>query len=310
VETGAAAVRGDAATTVHQMPEDAPGGLTRRRLLAGGVALGIAGVAASCGLFDDSNGPQRFAYGDDPAQFSELFKAKGTSTGTTVVMIHGGSWSDNTDRRIMHDVARDLAHHGIAVWNIEYRCLGQPGGGYPGTFADVAAAIDDVAKHPTDVVVRRRKLVVVGHSAGGQLALWAAARAKLPAGAPGADPRVRPHAVVAMAPVSDLVRCANEGLIEGTCAAVLGGSPTQVPDRYAQTSPQQLVPMGVPQRLFHGTADTVIPIDYSRAYVAAATAAGDDASLTEQAGANHFTVLQPSSPEWIQVRQTIVDLAG
>ena len=288
---------------------DAVGGgdftLTRRRLLAGGVALGVAGLAASCGLFDDDEGPERFSYGDAPSQFSELWRPSGDPPWSTVVMIHGGSWSASTDRTLMKKVAKDLADHGHAVWNIEYRRLGEAGGGWPGTFADVAAAIDDVAARPDDVPVDLDRLVVLGHSAGGQLALWAAARAALPGGTVGAGPRVTPRSVVALAPVTDMVDCAEQGGLEGTCEQVEGGPPDQVRGHYARTSPAELVPLGVPQRLFHGLIDTVVPIDQSRAYVQAATAAGDDVTLTEQADANHFTVLEPATAAWRDVRATV-----
>lgn len=287
--------------------EGTPPTFTRRRLLAGGLALGVAGVAASCGLFDD-DGPERFSYGDAPSQFSELWRPSGDPPWSTVVMIHGGSWSSSTDRTIMKKVARDLARHGHAVWNIEYRRLGEAGGGWPGTFTDVATAIDDVAARPDEVPVDLDRLVFVGHSAGGQLALWAGARRGLPAGSVGASPQVTPRAVVALSPVTDLAGCARQGALEGTCAEVVGGSPDQVPGRYARTSPLELTPLGLPQRLFHGTVDTVIPLDQSRSYVAAATAAGDDAALTEQADANHFSVLDPSTPAWREVRAQLDQL--
>lgn len=282
---------------------------TRRRLLAGGVALGVAGVAAACGLFGD-DGPERFAYGPDPSQFSELWRPDGDLPWSTVVMIHGGAWSDDTDRTIMNDVARDLADHGHAVWNIEYRRLGEIGGGWPGIFRDVATAIDDVTRRPDTVPVDPERVLFLGHSAGGQLALWAAAAQVLPAGADGAGPRLVPRAVVALAGVTDLARCADEGLIGGACAQVLGGTPDEVPDRYARTSPQQLVPLGVPQRLFHGLVDDVVPVDYSRSYLAAAQGAGDDVALAEQADANHFTVLDPRTTAWRQVRDTVDQVLG
>ena len=283
--------------------------LTRRRLLVGGVALGVGVAAASCGWFGD-DGPERFVYGDAPSQFSELWRPSGGGPWPTVVMVHGGSWSDRTDRTIMHGVARDLADHGVAVWNVEYRRLGEAGGGWPGTFADVAAAVDDVGSRPDEVPVDLGRLVVLGHSSGGQLALWTGGRAGLPPGTVGASPGVRPQSVVALAPVSDLTGCADQGALDGTCAAVMGGSPQELPGRYARTSPLARVPIGLPQRLFHGQVDTVVPIDQSRAYVAAAAAAGDDATLTEQPDANHFTVLEPKSAAWGAVRAGVDQLLG
>jgi acetyl esterase/lipase len=273
-------------------------------LLAGGLAVGVVGVAASCGLFGD-DGPERFDYGDHPMQFSELWRPSGDGPWSTVVMIHGGSWSRDVDRTIMDPICRNLAGEGHAVWNIDYRRLGQRGGGWPGTFTDVAAAIDDVMAHADDVPVDADRIVLVGHSAGGQLALWGGARAGLSPNEPGAGPRVAPRAVVALAPVPDMARCADAGALQGTCAAVMGGMPNEVPERYAVASPQARLPLGLPQRVFHGTVDTVVPLDYSRSYVAAAQAAGDDATLREQPDANHFSVLEPSDQAWQEVRQTI-----
>lgn len=284
------------------MPDDH--GFTRRRLLAGGLAMGVGAVAASCGLFDD-DGPERFGYGDANQQFSELWRPGGDPPWSAVVMIHGGSWSKGVDRSIMDPLARDLSGEGHAVWNIEYRTLGQRGGGWPGTLDDVGAAIDDVVARPDDVPIDPERVIVLGHSAGGHLALWAAARAALPAGAPGASPQVSPRAVVALAPVTDLAQCADDGIVEGTCAQLIGGSPAELPNRYAIASPQQRLPLGVPQRLFHGALDTVVPVAYSRAYVDAARAAGDDATVIEQADANHFTPIETDSAFYGQVRQVV-----
>ena len=301
-----------AGTGVDDCPTDATGvcvGATfsRRRLLAGGVALGVAGLAASCGFFGD-DGPERFAYGDAPNQFSELWRPANDGPWSTVVTIHGGSWSASTDRTIMDQIAKDLAHQGHAVWNIEYRRLGEAGGGWPGTFADVAKAIDDVATRPNAVPVDLDRLLVLGHSAGGQLALWAAGRTGLPVATVGSAPRVSPRSVVALAPVTDLARCAEQGALEGTCEQVMGGTPEQVPGRYARASPVAMLPLGLPQRLYHGLADTVVPVEESRKYVEAATAAGDDVALAEQADANHFSVLDPDTLAWKQVRATVGQL--
>lgn len=273
------------------------------------LSVALALLGSSCGLFS-GDGPERFDYGSAPSQFSEFWRPSGLAPWPTVVMVHGGSWSDSTDRTLMHDIARDLADHGIAVWNIEYRRLGEEGGGFPGTFEDVAAAIDDLATRAGELGVDTDRVVFVGHSAGGQLALWAAARDRLPAGTVGAGPALLPRAVVGLAPVTDLEGCARRGELEGTCALVMGASPDEEPGRYDRFSPLALVPLGVPQRLFHGSIDDVVPLSDNEAYVSAATAAGDDATLTVQPGANHFTVLQPDSTAWAQVRDTIQQLLG
>ncbi len=273
------------------------------------IAAALALLATSCGLFDD-DGPERFDYGSAPSQFSELWRPGGVGPWPVVVMIHGGSWAESTDRTLMRDIARDLVDQDIAVWNIEYRRLGEDGGGFPGTFEDVAAAVDDLAARAEELELDTDQVVFVGHSAGGQLALWAAARDRLPAGTVGADPALLPSAVVGLAPVTDLAGCARDGALEGTCAFVVGAPPDEAPGRYDRFSPLALVPLGVPQRLFHGAIDNVVPLSDNEAYVNAATAAGDDATLTVQPDANHFTVLEPDSPAWAQVRDTIEQLLG
>lgn len=292
-------------------PATCVGTRSARRGARGTVALTLvlALLASACGLFGD-DGPERFGYGSAPSQFSELWRPAGTGPFPAVVMVHGGSWSEGTGRDLMDDVARDLADQGIAVWNVEYRRLGEDGGGFPGTFQDVAAAVDDLAGRADELGIDTDRVVFVGHSAGGQLALWAAARDRLPSGTVGAGPSLLPRSVVALAPVTDLEGCARQGELEGTCAFVMGASPDEAPNRYDRFSPQALVPLGVPQRLFHGAADTVVPPTDSEAYVAAARAAGDDAALTVQPEANHFTVLDPATPAWAQVRDTIQLLLG
>lgn len=281
----------------------------RGALGTGALALVLALLASACGLFGD-DGPERFEYGSAPSQFSELWRPEGTGPFPAVVLVHGGSWSESTGRDLMDDVARDLADQGIAVWNIEYRRLGEDGGGFPGTFQDVAAAIDDLSGRADELDIDPDRVVFVGHSAGGQLALWAAARGQLPGGTVGAGPALLPRSVVALAPVTDLEGCARRGELESTCAFVMGASPDEAPNRYDRFSPLALVPLGVPQRLFHGAADTVVAPTDSEAYVAAAAAAGDDATLTVQPDANHFTVLDAATPAWAQVRDTILSLLG
>lgn len=288
---------------------DRPAASDRRRSIRRGVltvalVVTLTTFTSACGLFGD-DGPERFDYGDAPSQFSELWRPEGTGPFPAVVMIHGGSWSQSTGRDLMDDVADDLAERGIAVWNIEYRRLGEDGGGFPGTFEDVGAAIDDLAGRADELGIDTDRVVFVGHSAGGQLALWAAARDQLPGGTVGAGPALRPRSVVALAPVTDLEGCARQGELEGTCAFVMGASPVEATGRYDRFSPLALVPLGVPQRLFHGAADTVVPLSDAEAYVDAATAAGDDATLTVQPDANHFTVLDPGSPAWAEVRDTV-----
>ena len=242
---------------------------------------------------------RQIAYGDHPDQVGNLhLPADGEGPWPVVVLIHGGFWRWGWDRTLMTPLARDLASRGLAAWNVEYRRVGQEGGGWPGTFEDAAAALDAVAELEA---VDSTRVVTVGHSAGGHLALWLAGRHRIAAGAPGAAPRVRPCAAVSLAGVADLVRGAAVGLGDGACAALLGGSPGERPERYAVASPAALLPLGVLQVLVHGTEDDVVPPAQSRDYADAAAAAGDDVELVEVAGADHFDVVEPEHSAWAAV---------
>jgi acetyl esterase/lipase len=191
----------------------------------------------------------------------------------------------------------DLAGRGWAVWNLEYRRLGwRGGGGWPATFEDVAAGIDHLGR--LDAPLDLARVVVIGHSAGGQLALWAAARRGLPAGAPGAEPAVRPAAAVAQAGVVDLREAARLDLSRGAARSLLGGPPGKLPKRYDLASPLERVPLGVPHLLVHGDADDSVPVELSRRYARRAREAGDSCELIELSGCGHFEHLDPSSHAW------------
>ena len=234
-------------------------------------------------------------YGDHPDQVANLHLPAGvTGSSPCVVLIHGGFWRERWDRSLMTPLAVDLARRGLAAWNVEYRRVGQAGGGWPGTLEDVAAAIDALRDVPG---VDGRRVVVVGHSAGGHLALWAAARRRLPRGAPGARPSVVPRAAVALAGVCDLVAGSREGLGEGAVDALLGGGPDEVPNRFRVASPAALLPLGVPQLLVHGARDEHVPLSQSREYLAAAKAAGDEIGLLEPDD-DHFDVIDVERQSW------------
>lgn len=259
--------------------------------------------------------PLTLAYGTDPSQLADLHlptDAEGAHVRGSdavlgwpvVVVIHGGYWGSGYGRSLGTGLAADLAKHGVAAWNIEYRRVGN-GGGWPTTLLDVARAVDALADIADPAVGGRLDLdrvVTVGHSAGGQLAMWLAGRHKLPAGAPGAGPQVRIQGVVAQAGVLDLVRGAAAGLGGGAVVRLLGGTPDEVPDRYAVASPYELLPIGVPSTLVHGTKDKVVPIDQSDRYAAAAIAAGDTVDLQRLKNVDHFAPIDPRMRAWATCR--------
>lgn len=269
----------------------------------------------------------QIAYGEHPDQCGNLhLPPSGVGPGASgragpagspvVVLLHGGFWRRGWDRTLMTPLARDLARRGIAAWNVDYRRVGQEGGGWPGTLEDVAAAIDAIpglaglaGLEGLDGLDPGR-VVVVGHSAGGHLALWLAARARLPAGSPGSGPLVRPRAAVSLAGIGDLVRGAEEELGDGACAALLGEMPAECPERYEAASPAALLPLGVPQLLVHGGEDDVVPLGQSRAYADAARRSGDEIELLELPEADHLDVIEPDGVAWGAVAERLPRLLG
>jgi acetyl esterase/lipase len=200
-----------------------------------------------------------------------------------VVVLHGGFWRAAYDRTHTGPMAAALAAAGHVVAIPEYRRTGQEGGGWPGTFDDVAAALDAIpgllAPYGSGPPVW------LGHSAGGHLALWAASRAGAPTGG-----------VVSLAGCADLGMCAALGLGEGATVALLGGTPAEVPDRYSFADPVRLPPPAAPVTLLHGTADDRVPIEVSRSY-----AERTGAELRELPGVGHFALIDPLSTAWPSV---------
>ncbi len=236
-----------------------------------------------------------------PGQGGRLAGAGGVPL---VLFLHGGFWRAAYDRAHTGPLATALAAEGFAVCAPEYRRTGQPDGGWPGTFDDVAAAVDvlpDLAKGATGGAVDTGRVLLSGHSAGGHLALWAAARRRLPRTAAWHSAAPRCAGVVALAAISDLVDCYQRRLGNGAVADLLGGGPGTRPERYALTDPTVLIPTGVPVRLVHGSDDDVVPGQMSLEYAVRARAVGDDAACTELPGTGHFDVIDPLSDAWGQV---------
>ncbi len=253
--------------------------------------------------------PRTVSYGEDPSQLADLHLPSGDAAGLpVVVVVHGGFWGSSYGRDLGTPLAADLAARGVAAWNIEYRRIGN-GGGWPATFTDTAAAIDALAE-AGDGRLDLTRVVAVGHSAGGHLAAWAAGRATLPPGVPGAAPAVVLRGVVAQAGVLDLVAAAYAGLGSGAAQRLLGGSPEEHPDRYALASPYARLPIAVPLVAVHGTADVEVPVEQSRSYVAKARAAGGDARLVELVAVDHFALIDAANSAWSACRDEALRLLG
>jgi dipeptidyl aminopeptidase/acylaminoacyl peptidase len=227
------------------------------------------------------------------------------------VFLHGGFWRSQYDRGHTAPLAEALAAAGFVVCAPEYRRSGRGGSGsgrrggasgWPGTFDDVAAAVDrlpGLVAEATDGLVDGRSMVLAGHSAGGQLALWAASRHHLANGSPWRAEPASGCGVVALAAVSDLTECQRLRLGGGAADALIGGGPKRFPERYEAADPARLLPVGSRVLLVHGTADDRVPHEMSVGYAARARAAGDtEVDCVLLPGAGHFDVIDPLSAAW------------
>jgi len=238
--------------------------------------------------------PRTEKYGPLPDQEGDLYLPTRPHA-PVICLLHGGFWRMPHGRDQMTAIAQDLVSRGFAVWNLEYRRLGVAGSGWPGTFDDVIAGIERLARFVSDGMdLDLERVVVSGHSAGGHLALWASARQHRETGN-GAARSVRIRAVAGQAPVADLVRAYELAVGGSAVRELLGGSPEQCPGRYQAASPQALLPLEVPQLIIHGAADDVVPIEMARRYTETSRAAGDEVELLELPDTGHMEFLDPAS---------------
>lgn len=241
---------------------------------------------------------ERVAYGADSLQFGDLRVPAGQGPFPVAILVHGGCYySKYATLRNTAALADALTNAGVATWNVEYRRYDNPGGGWPGTFTDAAAAADYIRilskTHPLDL----SRVVTIGHSAGGQLALWLASPSVPPQGTPLHRPSpIKVHGVVALGPITDmreyqtrqLKSCGNSAI-----ESVLGGLPDDVPDRVRMVSPIELLPLHVPAVLVAGDQDGIAPVASLNAYATAARLKGDRVQIFTSPNEGHFDVLAP-----------------
>ena len=240
--------------------------------------------------------PRVHRYGEGPDRFLELTLPDGAAPAPVAVVVHGGFWRSAYGVELARPLAADLAASGFAAVAVEYRREGG-GGGWPTTLEDVAAAVDSLPGLPEAARLDLGDVTAIGHSAGGHLAAWLAGRVRLPDGAPGARPGVRVTAAVLQAGVLDHELADREWLGDGAVRAFLGGSPTELPERYATADPVRLVPTGAAVLCVHGSDDDVVPGNQSERYAQAAAAAGDAVEVRVVPG-DHMTVIDPASSAW------------
>ena len=224
--------------------------------------------------------------------FGELtLPETGAGPHPVVIFIHGGFWRAAFDLTHARPLCTALAKRGVAVWSLEYRRLGMPGGGWPGTLEDVRAAAAHLRELAREHSLDLSQVAAAGHSAGGQLALWLAAQDELPL-----------RRVISLAGVADLRLGYELQLSRGVVGEFLGGSPGEVPERYREASPIELLPIAVPQRIVHGTADMVVPYEIGARFAAASA----NAELITLEGTGHSEVIDPESDIWPVVERAIL----
>lgn len=292
-------------------PLTGPTGVGRRGLLLGGAGIAAAALVGCSRDEPDKGTPityprtvERIGYAEEHPDQHGFFGLPDSGTAKAlVVLIHGGYWFRAFGADLMNSAATDLRSLGFATWNIEYRRTGGLDGGYPNTFEDVAAAVDHIPRLPR---TEGLPVVLVGHSAGGHLATWAASRtAKTPGGASA----VEIAHTYALSGVLDLVRAEKEKLGNSAVALLMGGTLAEVTERYDRGDPTRLVPAGSPVTAFHAAEDTYVPTSQSTSYVKANNAAGGEATFVEVPG-GHLEMVRPSSPAWEAVRDAVVRDVG
>jgi len=256
---------------------------------------------------------RRISYGEDSSQYGELRVPASRGPHPVVILVHGGCFKAAYATAGYFGAMGDaLKADGIATWNIEYRRLGQSGGGWPGTYLDVGRAVDHLRTLAAEYELDLSRIVIVGHSAGGHLAMWAAARPRLPSVSPlYAVTPLQVRGAIDLAGPLDMT--ANIAGYEGVCrdsviTTLLGGTPATVPEHYAQASPIKLLPLGVPQVLVIGEYEDNVQQPLVEAYARAAAGAGDSVRLIVIPGLGHFEIASPRTSSWPQVRSAILAL--
>ncbi len=287
------------------------------RTLAIGITLVCMSVGAMAGLVSykdilarpHGTPDARLTYGAGPEQFVELWLPKTGGPHPVVLLVHGGCWlSELPGLELMTPMAEVLRDRGYAVWNIEYRRIGTQGGGYPATFTDAAAASDLMRSVAGKYRLDLSHVIAVGHSAGGHLAMWLAARGHLPATSPlrSADP-LKISAVVSLAGILDLKGYREDGAACGGAPTVDGitGAAQRTGDVYADTSPLSLLPIATRQAVISGGQDRIVPDHWRLSYVAAANAVGEKPASLGIPEAGHFELIDPQSAAWPQIAAII-----
>ena len=296
-------------------PMTLPSSLIATALLA--AAQGAVAAPMTLDHYLALNGPQataQIAYGPAPSQYAQLFRPSGAGPFPVVVLVHGGCWTVQFGGiKQMRNVANALSSQGIAVWNVEYRRVDEEGGGYPGTFQDMHAALDSLQSHASQYQLDTSRIVAMGHSAGGQLVQWIAGRNRLPKTSPLYREHILPISnIISLGGLADLRH--EEKLIKSSCdrdiQELAGSASNDRPDIYSDTNAADLIPNGTRTVLITGELDTISPPRVAHDYAAKAVKAGDHAEVLILPGASHYDEIAATSPAWKMVLPVIKQMLG
>lgn len=305
----------------------APGGRVRGRMVAAVAAMALVTATSEAAMTQQqpitvqdilSGEPipadHRIAYGDHALQFGDLRLPDSEGPWPVAVLIHGGCWQSIATLQYFDRVAEAISDLGVATWNIEYRPVDVEGGGWPNTFLDVGRGVDHVRELAGEHGLDFERVITLGHSAGGHLALWAAGRARIESDSElyVADP-LPVSGAVSLAGIPELRRyreLESAPCGEGIVDRLMGGGPRDVPGRYLAGSPFQMLPLHVRQIHITGRNDDIVPSRQVSAYNYESQSAGDDSQLIVVPDAGHYEVVWPESAAWQQVEQAIRTLLG
>jgi len=252
--------------------------------------------ASALASFPNPPADHIISYGEDKLQFGELRLPSGQGPYPVIVLVHGGCWLAAYDIAHIRKLAAAFTAAGFATWTMEYRRVGDPGGGWPGTFDDVAAGADHVVLLAEQFKLDLDRVIVAGHSAGGHFAIWLSNR---PAQWSG---ELKPAAVLALAPAADLAYLHRQGVCGDVVDKLMGGSPEQVPRRYQSGSGTARLPLSVPQYIVIGEHDrNWAPV--GRRYIESARQHGNDPHVINAGESGHFEMIDPDSTTWPMVLQ-------
>lgn len=267
-------------------------------------------TSANLAEFDNPPPDSRIHYGKDSLQFGDLRVPDGEGPHPVAIFIHGGCWLAEFDISHTEKLTAALAQNGIATWSLEYRRVGNEGGGWPGTFQDIGHGADHLASIADEFNLNLDRVITMGHSAGGHLAIWAAARGAIPAESEisAANP-IRVNGVLALAPAADLRSLHEAEHCGHVVDQLMDGSPEEQPDHYRWGNPVELSPGKLPQILIIGKHDTVWAPAGLR-YFDVASERGDNVEMIEATESGHFEMIDPDSSTWPLVLQSAQMLLG